>query len=120
LAAADTRRRVSPRTRMLTSGGWSARAVPLARRSVLADPRRLLTTVAGVGTALALIMLLWGLWTGLQAQASAYADNAGADLIVAASGTGLLDDSLQGVRPLGVRCPELLLLLFSHCHTSLE
>jgi putative ABC transport system permease protein len=63
------------------------RSVPLARRSVLADPRRLLVTVLGAGTALALIWLLWGLWAGLRGQASAYVDNVGADLFVAEPGT---------------------------------
>jgi putative ABC transport system permease protein len=62
-------------------------SVPLARRSVLADPRRLVVTVLGVGTALALILLLWGLWQGLGAQAGAYPDRVGADLFVAEDGT---------------------------------
>ncbi|HSI93460.1 MAG TPA: ABC transporter permease, partial [Jiangellaceae bacterium] len=67
------------------------RSVPLARRSVLVDPRRLVTTVAGVGTALALILLLSALWAGLRAQAGAYADNAGANLIVAEAGTRTIE-----------------------------
>jgi putative ABC transport system permease protein len=62
-------------------------SVPLARRSVLADVRRLITTVAGVGTALALILLLSALWAGLRAQAGAYAENVGTDLFVAEAGT---------------------------------
>jgi putative ABC transport system permease protein len=61
-------------------------SVPLVRRSVLADPRRLAVTVLGVGTALALILLLWGLWQGLGAQAGAYPERVGADLFVAEAG----------------------------------
>lgn len=61
--------------------------VPLARRSVVADPRRAAITVLGVGTALALILLLRGLWVGVGAQARAYPDNVGADLFVAEAGT---------------------------------
>jgi putative ABC transport system permease protein len=67
------------------------RSVPLARRSVLADPRRLVVTVLGVGTALALILLLWGLWQGLGAQAGAYPDNVGADLFVAEAGVRAIE-----------------------------
>jgi putative ABC transport system permease protein len=74
------------------------RSVPLVRRSVLADPRRLVVTVLGVGTALALILLLWGLWQGLGAQAGAYPDRVGADLFVAEAGTGAIevDSSVLG------------------------
>jgi putative ABC transport system permease protein len=66
-------------------------SVPLARRSVVADPRRLVVTVLGVGTALALILLLWGLWQGLGGQAAAYPDNAGADLFVAEAGVRTIE-----------------------------
>ena len=74
--------------------------VPLARRSVLADPRRLVVTVLGVGTALALILLLWGLWQGLGAQAGAYPDRVGADLFVAEAGVRTIeaDSSVLPVR----------------------
>lgn len=73
-------------------------SVPLARRGVVADPRRLIVTVLGVGTALALILLLWGLWQGLGAQAGAYPDNAGADLFVAEAGVRTIevDSSVLG------------------------
>lgn len=78
-------------------------SVPLARRSVLADPRRLVITVLGVGTALALILLLWGLWAGLGGQASAYPDNVGADLFVAEAGTRTVevDSSVLPVQAAG-------------------
>jgi putative ABC transport system permease protein len=67
------------------------RSVPLVWRSVLADRRRLVTTVVGVGTALALILLLSALWAGMRAQAGAYSENSGADLIVAESDTRAIE-----------------------------
>lgn len=56
--------------------------VPLARRNLLADRRRLAASVAGVGLAVMLILLLDGMWTGVRAQSRLYADRAGADLFV--------------------------------------
>jgi putative ABC transport system permease protein len=56
--------------------------VPLARRNLLADRRRLVASVAGVGLAVMLILLLDGMWTGVQVQSRLYADRAGADLFV--------------------------------------
>ncbi len=62
-------------------------AVPVARRIIMADHRRLATSVLGVGAAIALILLLQGLWSGFRVQISAYEDNVGADLFVGESGT---------------------------------
>jgi putative ABC transport system permease protein len=56
--------------------------VPLARRNLLADPRRLVGSVVGVGLAVMLILLLDGLWSGLRQQSTVYADRVGADLYV--------------------------------------
>lgn len=68
--------------------------MPVARRIILADRRRLVVSVAGVGAAVGLIFLLQGLWAGFQAQISAYPENAGADLFVAEPGTrNLLGDT---------------------------
>jgi putative ABC transport system permease protein len=61
--------------------------VPLARRNLLAEPRRLAAAAAGVGMALMLILLLDGLWAGIRANITTYEDNVGADLYVAQSGT---------------------------------
>jgi putative ABC transport system permease protein len=61
--------------------------VPVARRTILADRRRLAIAVAGIGVALGLIFLLEGLWQGFQEQISAYEDKAGADLFVGQAGT---------------------------------
>lgn len=59
-----------------------SRVVPLSRRNLLADWRRLLASVVGVGLAVMLILLLDGLWAGLRQQTTLYTDRAGADLYV--------------------------------------
>jgi putative ABC transport system permease protein len=56
--------------------------VPLTRRILAADRRRLGIGVVGVGLAVMLILLLDGLWAGIQAQSRVYAERAGADLYV--------------------------------------
>ncbi len=58
------------------------RGVPLARRNLFADRRRLAASVVGVGLAVMLILLLDGMWAGMRAQARLYTDRAGADLYV--------------------------------------
>ena len=63
------------------------RRVPLARRNLLAEPRRLAASALGVGMAIMLILLLDGLWAGIQANITTYEDNVGADLYVAQPGT---------------------------------
>jgi len=64
--------------------------VPLARRNLLAEPRRLAAGVAGIGLALMLILLLGGLWTGVQVQTTQYQDATGAALWVLPPGTRAL------------------------------
>jgi putative ABC transport system permease protein len=64
-----------------------ARSVPLARRNLLAEPRRLIAGAAGVGLSIMLILLLDGLWAGIEAKITTYEDNVGADLYVAEPGT---------------------------------
>jgi hypothetical protein len=61
--------------------------VPLAWRNVLAEPRHLVASAAGVGMAIMLILLLDGLWAGIKANITIYKDNVGADLYVAQPGT---------------------------------
>jgi hypothetical protein len=56
----------------------------------LAEPRRLAAGVAGIGLALMLILLLGGLWAGIQAQSAQYVDATGAALWVLPSGTRAL------------------------------
>ena len=60
--------------------------VPLGRRNALAEPRRLLAAIGGVGLALMLILLLDGLWAGIESNITTYEDNVGADLYVAQPG----------------------------------
>jgi putative ABC transport system permease protein len=64
---------------------WRAR-VPLGRRNTLAEPRRLVAAVGGVGLALMLILLLDGLWAGIEASITTYEDHVGAELYVAQPG----------------------------------
>lgn len=71
------------------------RQVPLARRNLLADPRRLVASAAGVGLALMLILLLDGLWAGIDAKTTVYEDHSGADLYVAQPGTKNLFGTLS-------------------------
>jgi putative ABC transport system permease protein len=56
--------------------------VPLARRNLLADRRRLAASVIGVALAVMLILLLDGMWAGIRQQTTAYTDRVGADLYV--------------------------------------
>lgn len=63
------------------------RMVPLARRNLLADPRRLVVSAAGVGLAIMLVLLLDGLWAGIRANVTTYEDHVGAQLYVAQPGT---------------------------------
>src|SRR6266542_2173868 len=58
------------------------RAVPVARRNLLADRRRLAIGTLGVGLAIALMLLLEGLWGGVLAGITAYPDRAGATFFV--------------------------------------
>lgn len=60
--------------------------VPLARRNLLADPRRLAASALAVGLALMLILLLDGLWAGVRSQVTRYEDEIGAQLYVVAPG----------------------------------
>lgn len=72
---------------MITETVATHRRVPLARRNLVAEPRRLAASAAGVGMAIMLILLLDGLWAGIQANITTYEDNVGADLYVAQPGT---------------------------------
>ncbi len=64
-----------------------ARRVPLARRNLMSEPRRLIASGVGVGLAIMLILLMGGLWAGIVTRITVYEDNSGADLYVAAPGT---------------------------------
>ena len=80
--------------------GW----VPLARRNLLADPRRLAASALAVG--LALILLLDGLWAGVRAQVTRYEDEIGAQPYVVVPGARSLfaDGSMKAQVPVGPAC----------------
>lgn len=63
-----------------------AHQVPVARRNMWSEPRRLIASAAGVGMALMLILLLDGLWAGIEEKTTLYEDNSGADLYIAQPG----------------------------------
>jgi putative ABC transport system permease protein len=67
-------------------------SVPVARRNILDDRRRLAISTLGVGLAVALILLLEGLWGGVLAGISAYPDRVGASLFVREPGTMVLTE----------------------------
>lgn len=71
-------------TSIRAAARWSPphRSVPLGRRQLFADRRRLAAGVLATGLAVMLILLLEGMWAGLQAQATVYPDRVGADLYV--------------------------------------
>lgn len=85
------------------AGGVGSRVtgrVPLARRNLTADPRRLIASVVGVGLAVMLILLLDGMWAGIKAQTRLYTDRAGAQLYVMQDGMRELHDG--GLLPVAV------------------
>lgn len=69
--------------------------VPLPRRLLLADRRRLVASLGGVGLALMLILLLDGLSAGIDARVTVYEQQAGADLYIAKDGTNSFLGSLS-------------------------
>ena len=74
--------------------------MPLARRNMANDRRRLIASMAGIGLAVMLILLLDGMFAGIKAQTRVYTDNAGADLYVLQRGMRELHDG--GVLPRGI------------------
>lgn len=63
------------------------RSVPVARRLLAARPVRSAAGAAGIGMALMLMLLLAGLWSGVQDRVTTYDDHLGADLVVVPPGT---------------------------------
>lgn len=63
------------------------RAVPLTTRLLAARPVRTAAGALGVGLALMLILLLSGLWEGVQQPVTVYEDHLGAGLVVVPPGT---------------------------------
>lgn len=63
------------------------REVPVTRRLLAARPLRVGAGAIAIGLALMLVLLLDGLWAGVQDRVTLYGDNTGADLVVVAPGT---------------------------------
>lgn len=61
--------------------------VPVTRRLLAARPARTSAGIVGIGLALMLMLLLNGLWTGVQERVTVYDDHLGADLVVVPPGT---------------------------------
>lgn len=68
----------------------SSGSVPVTRRLLTARPARTAAGAAGIGMALMLMLLLSGLWAGVQARVTTYDDHLGADLVVVPPGTANL------------------------------
>ena len=61
---------------------FAAHGVPVTRRLLSARPGRVLAGAAGIGSALMLMLLLNGLWAGVQDRVTTYEDHTGAALAV--------------------------------------
>jgi putative ABC transport system permease protein len=73
--------------------------VALARRSLLSDSRRVVVSVLGVGLAIALMLLVQGLWSGTLSRITSYEDLVGADLFVAERGTKAFASDISVIPP---------------------
>lgn len=73
------------------------RAVPLARRNLFCDRRRLLLAVGGVGVAMLLVLVLDGIFTGSMRQVTGYIDDLPADIIVSQKGVRTMHMSSSAV-----------------------
>ena len=62
-------------------------SVPVTRRFLTTRPFRTAAGAAGIGLALMLMLLLAGLWVGVQDRVTTYDDHLGADLVVVPAGT---------------------------------
>ena len=65
-------------------------SVPVTRRFLTTSPVRTAAGAAGIGLALMLMLLLAGLWAGIQDRVTTYDDHLGADLVVVPAGTSTL------------------------------
>ena len=61
-------------------------SVPLARRQLVVRPGRTLAGLAGIATALLLVLALKAIFAGMEGRLTAYIDSSGADVIVAQRG----------------------------------
>ena len=78
------------------------REVPVGRRNLLSDRRRVAVSLLGVGLAVALMLLIQGLWSGTLTRITAYEDHTGAQLFVAEGGTRSFQSDVSAVPPSAV------------------
>jgi putative ABC transport system permease protein len=76
--------------------------VPVGRRNLFSDRRRVAVSLLGVGLAVALMLLIQGLWSGTLRRITAYEDNVGAHLFVAERGTRSFGSDVSAVPPSAV------------------
>ena len=75
------------------------RGVPLARRNLFQDRRRLLLSTGGVAVALLLVLVLAGVFAGAMRQLTGYIDHTQADLVVSQAGVRTMHMSASVLRP---------------------
>jgi putative ABC transport system permease protein len=78
---------------------WLGRGVPLARRNLFQDRRRVLLSTGGVAVALLLVLILGGIFAGAMRQLTSYIDRSGADLVVSQAGVTTMHMSASVLRP---------------------
>ena len=61
-------------------------SVPVARRQLFVRKGRTIAGIAGIATALLLVLALKAIFAGMEARLTAYIDSSGADVIVAQRG----------------------------------
>ncbi len=75
------------------------REVPVGRRNLLSDRRRVAVSLFGVGLAVALMLLIQNLWSGTLQRVTAYEDSVDAQLFVAERGTRSFQSDVSAVPP---------------------
>jgi putative ABC transport system permease protein len=75
------------------------RGVPLARRNLFQDRRRVLLSTGGVAVALLLVLILGGIFAGAMRQLTSYIDHTRADLVVSQAGVTTMHMSASVLRP---------------------
>jgi putative ABC transport system permease protein len=83
----------------LVERGWFGRGVPLARRNLFQDRRRVLLSTGGVAVALLLVLILGGIFAGAMRQLTSYIDRSGAELVVSQAGVTTMHMSASILRP---------------------
>ena len=73
--------------------------VPLARRNLFQDRRRAGLSVAGVGVALLLVLVLQSIFAGVMHQVTAYPDGLSADVVVSQRGVRTMHMSASALPP---------------------